>query len=152
VITLDLKGVEALMPLSPKCTLYMPCPSVSKEIIARHEAALSLHRKVRTAVLSGMPGGTIELITAQDMIRRGNGLYQAFTTGQPIPAIAEHIENLNYLQCSWAHAAVYSNCKDFGFARHVFKNSPQYKSTPKSRTVEGTMLVSDSYDPVMNGW
>jgi hypothetical protein len=148
----DVEGVEALMPLSPKCALYMPCPSVSMEIIARYESALSLHRTIRAAVLSGTPGGTTELITAQDIIRRSDGLYKAFTTGAPITAKAPHVENLNYLQCSWASAAVYSNRKDFAFARHVLKNSPQYRSVPKTRIVKGSILVPDTFDPVANGW
>jgi Protein of unknown function (DUF4238) len=51
----DVEGVEALMPLSPKCALYMPCPSVSTEIIARYEAALSAHRTIRAAVMIPLP-------------------------------------------------------------------------------------------------
>lgn len=148
----DVEGVEAFMPLSPKCALYLPCLSISEEIISRYNAAMALHRAVRTAVLRGISGGTVELIMAQDTIRRSHELYQAFTAGTPIKAQKEHIENLNYLQCSWAHAAVYSNRRDFVFARYVFKNSPQYRSTPKTRVLAGTAFVPDTLANLADGW
>jgi hypothetical protein len=142
----DVEGVEAFMPLSPKCALYLPCPSVSEEIIARYDTAMALHRAVRTAVFQGASGGTAELITAQDTIRRSHELYQAFTAGSPTKAQKPHIENLNYLQCSWAHAAVYSNRRDFTFARKVFSENPQYRSTPTTRLLQGIALVPDTPD------
>lgn len=148
----DVEGVETFMPLSPKCALYLPCPSVSEEIITRYDAAIALHRAVRTAVFRGASGGTAELIAAQDTIRRSHELYQAFTAGSPIKAQKPHIENLNYLQCSWAHAAIYSNRRDFAFARHVFKNSPQYRSTPKTRLLDGTALVPDTAATSADGY
>ncbi len=42
------------------------------------------------------------------------------------------IENLNYLQCRWAHRAIYSNRRDFAFARRVFRENPQYRTMPKT--------------------
>lgn len=142
----DVQGVEAFMPLSPTCALYMPCHSVSDPLIASYKAAMELHRTVRSAVMRGLSGGSSELTTAQDAIRRGDPLYQAYTTGAPLRAKAENIENLNYLQCSWAHAAVYSNRGDFTFARKVFSENPQYKSTPNTRLLQATALVPDAPD------
>jgi uncharacterized protein DUF4238 len=140
----DVKGVEAFMPISPKCALYMACRSVGEEIVARYDAAMTLHRAVRTAVFRGMAGGTAELIEAQDIIRRSHELYQAFTTGSPIKAQAPNIENLNHLQCSWAHSGIYSNRRDFTFARHVFSNTPQYRSVPKTRLLNMTALLPNT--------
>lgn len=140
----DVEGIEAFMPLSPKCALYLPCRSVSDEIIASYKAAMTLHRTVRSSVLMGKSGGAAELIIAQDTIRRSNELYQAFTTGSPIRAIAPNIENLNYLQCSWAHSGVYSNRRDFTFAQQVFRENPQYRSTPITRIHNMTMQVPDA--------
>ncbi|HEY8332892.1 MAG TPA: DUF4238 domain-containing protein [Tardiphaga sp.] len=148
----DVKGVEAFLPLSPKCALYLPCRSVSHKIIARYHAAMSLHKAVRTAVFRGVSGEAAELKMAQETIRLTHELYQAFTTGSPIKAQKPHIENLNYLQCSWAHAGIYSNRRDFTFARHVFKKSPQYRSTPNTRLLDGTALVPDSAKTLADGW
>lgn len=148
----DVPGIEVLMPLSPKRALYMPCHTVSSEIIANYDAAIATHRAVRLAVLNGSPGGTGELISAQDTIRRSDELYQAFRTGSPIIAKMPHIENLNYLQCSWAHKFVFSNKRDFAFARHVFKNSPQYRETPKVGILRKTALVADGVDPIARSW
>lgn len=83
----DVEGVEAFMPLSPKCAVYLPCRSVSDEIIARYDAAMALHRAVRTAVFRGVSGGTAELITAQDTVRKSHELYQAFTADSPIKGL-----------------------------------------------------------------
>src|SRR6266446_5177143 len=51
----DVKGVEAFLPLSPKCALYMPCRATSDDRIARYDAAMELHRIVRSAALRGLP-------------------------------------------------------------------------------------------------
>jgi len=142
----DVQGVEVFMPLCPTCALYMPCRSVSDPLMASYEAAIDLHRTVRAAVMRGVSGGSSELAMAQDAIRRGDPLYQAYTTGAPLKAKPENIENLNYLQCSWAHAAVYSNRRDFAFAKKVFSETPQFRSTPTTRLLQGTALVPDTPD------
>jgi hypothetical protein len=142
----DVQGVEAFMPLCPACALFMPCRSVSDPLIASYEAAVDLHRTVRTAVMRGFSGGSSELATAQDVIRRGDPLYQAYTAGAPIKAKPENVQNLNYLECSWAHAGVYSNRRDFTFARKVLSENPQYRSTPTTRLLQATALVRDTPD------
>lgn len=140
----DVDGVEAFMPLSPECALYMPCRATSDDRIRRYEAASELHRVVRSAVLRGLPGGSDELQTAQLVIGTLHSLVKAFRTGEPLPAKRENVENLNYLQCSWSHGAVYSNRNDFAFARRVFQENPQYKSTPKTSLLQVNVLVPDS--------
>jgi hypothetical protein len=139
----DVTGVEAFLPLAPHCAIYMPCRATSEDRIARYEAALDLHRTVRSAVLRGHPGGANELKTAQLVISRLDPLYQALTRGVALPAEPDHVDNLNYLQCSWAHAAVYSNQRDFVFARRVFRENPQYRSVPRTSLIEMTALVPD---------
>jgi hypothetical protein len=139
----DVKGVEAFLPLSPKCALYMPCRSTSADIRARYAAALELHRVVRSAVLRGVPGGQQELQTAQLVISRLHPLVNAFETGSSLTAIEENVQNLNYLQCSWSHSAIYSNRRDFSFARRVFKENPQYKGAPRTSLAEKRVIVAD---------
>lgn len=139
----DVQGVEAFMPLCPTYALYLPCRSVSDPLIASYEAAMELHRTVRSAVMRGATGGSSELALAQDTIRRGAPLYRAYTAGTALTAKPKHVENLNYLQCSWAHAGVYSNRRDFTFARRVFSENPQYRTTPMTRLLQATALVRD---------
>jgi hypothetical protein len=140
----DVKGVEAFMPLAPKCALYMPCRGTSEDRIARYDAALELHRLVRSAALRRLPGRSSDLQTAQLVIGRLHPLVTAFTTGAPLAASRENVENLNYLQCSWSHAAIYSNRSDFAFARRVFRENPQYRSVPKTFLIQKNILVPDS--------
>lgn len=143
----DVPGVEAFLPLSPKCALFMPCPATSREIIARYEAALSVHRTVRLAVFSGVKGGGAELLDAQATIRRSHHLYKAFTEGASLVAESVNVENLNYLQCSWSLSAIYSNRKDFAFARHVFRKSPQYRDAVRTSLLEkGRILIPADED------
>ena len=137
----DVTGVEALMPLSPKCALYMPCRATSDDRIMRYEAALELHGAVRSAVLRGLPDGSQELRTAQLVIRELHPLITAFRTGASLAAIRENVENLNYLQCAWSHTAIYSNRSDFAFARRVFRENPRYKSVPKTSLIQKNVLV-----------
>jgi Protein of unknown function (DUF4238) len=132
----DVPGVEAFLPLSPKCALYMPCRATSREIIVRYEAAMAVHRLVRLAVYSGIKGGSEELREAQSTIRNSQHIYEASTKGTPLVAQPANIENLNYLQCSWALDAVYSNQKDFSFARRVFRENPQYRNAVRTSLLE----------------
>ena len=142
----DVAGVEAFLPLAPDCAIYMPCRATSEDRIARYEAALDLHSTVRSAVLRGHPGGTNELRMAQLVISRLDPLYRALTTGVALPVPPENVENLNYLQCSWAHTAVYSNRRDFAFARRVFHENPQYRGVPTTSLIEMTALAPDQAD------
>jgi hypothetical protein len=132
----DVEGVEAFMPLAPKCALYMPCVSVSQHILSGYDDAqrnLSNQRSVSYRLR------LLEL--SRHVSRNSKPLYDALTTGVPLPAVVENVENLNYLQCYWAHAAIYSNRRDFTFAKHVFRRTPQYRKTPKVSVRRGTMLI-----------
>ena len=73
------------------------------------------------------------LALAQRVLERDGPLYQSLTQGTALVAAPTNVENLNYLQCAWAHTAVYSNCRDFAFARHVFNKTPQYRDLVKVR-------------------
>jgi hypothetical protein len=139
----DVMGVEAFLPLAPHSALYMPCRSTSQERIARYRAAIELHRVVRLAVLRGHPGGGDGLRMAQLVMVRLGPFYQALTTGVALIADSEHVENLNYLQCSWAHAAVFANRRDFKFARRVFRENPQYRDIPATSLIKMTALIPD---------
>jgi hypothetical protein len=142
----DVAGVEAFLPLAPHCAIYLPCRTTSEDRIGRYEAAMDLHRAVRSAALRGHPGGANELRMAQLVISRLGPLYQALTTGVALPAQPEHVENLNYLQCSWAHAAVYANRRDFAFARRVFSENPQYRTVPTTSLIDMVAIVQDQTD------
>jgi hypothetical protein len=140
---IDIEGVEALLPLAPKCALYMPCAATSREIISGYEKAVLMPERVRMAVLSGdrVESHFSELLhISQRLIRNSRPLYQALTTGVPLVATPENVENLNYLQCAWAHRAIYSDRGGFVFAKRVFHKSPQYRNTVKVRLA---MIESD---------
>jgi len=131
----DIPGVEAYLPLAPKCALYMPCVSISDQIISGYQNAIWMHRQVRSAALRGttVPGTNSDLLhLSQRAMRDTHALHQALTTGVAITAVSKNVENLNYLQCAWAHMAVYSSRQDFAFARRLFDESPQYRQTPRT--------------------
>jgi hypothetical protein len=89
-----------------------------------------MHRDIPSAVLRGLPVGRGELELAQRVMRKSYPLYEALTTGVPLVVDTPIIENLNYLQCSWAYGALYSNRRDFTFAQRVFRENPQYRGVP----------------------
>src|SRR5260221_8418987 len=94
-----------------------------------------MNEQLCSAALSGVtvPGtDSSPLDLTQRVLRNSHALYQAFTKGVAITAAPENIENLNYLQGAWAHAAIYSNRRDFTFAKRVFRESPQYRKAPRS--------------------
>jgi Protein of unknown function (DUF4238) len=132
----DVKGVEAFLPLSPKCALYMPCVTTSEEIRCGYEKALRRHQTLRSATIRGITFraiGSEYLHLLQRVIGNSHPLYRAMTKGSPITAKPENVENLNYLQCAWSHTALYSNRKDFTFAKRVFMENPQYREVPQTR-------------------
>jgi hypothetical protein len=132
----DVEGVEAFMPLAPKCALYMPCVSVSQQILSGYEDAQRMLGNPRIACYRLH---VLEL--SRRVSRDAKPLYDALTTGDPLTATGKNVENLNYLQCYWAHAAIYSNRRDFTFAKHVFCRLPQYRKTPKVSVRRGVMLI-----------
>jgi Protein of unknown function (DUF4238) len=143
----DVAGVEAFLPLSPKCALYMACPIVGNAIISNYKTAIALHRVARLTILSGSKGGGADLQDAQDVIRRSQRIFRSFTEGEPLVAESANIENLNYLQCSWSLDKLYSNRKDFAFARHVFRKTPQYRDAVKTSLLrKGTIFVPTDSD------
>jgi hypothetical protein len=150
---LDIEGVEALLPLAPKCALYMPCPATSREIISGYEKALRILDRVGMTGLSETSVGSdsLDLLHLSQRITRNHcALYQALTTGVALVATPENVENLNYLQCAWAHKAIYSDRGGFVFARRVFHKSPQYRNTVKVRLAmiePGAGLGKDSGRP-----
>ena len=147
---LDIEGVEALLPLAPKCALYMPCPATSREIISGYEKAVRILNAV------GMPGlretsvrsdFSNLLHLSQRVIRNSSALYKALTSGVAMVATAENVENLNYLQCAWAYKAIYCDCGGFVFARHVFDKTPQYRDTVRVRLATIEPKTESSKDP-----
>jgi hypothetical protein len=123
----DIQGVEAFMPLAPKCALYMPCVSIGQQITSGFERASMLVRE--PTIASTNP----ELLKiSQTVIQNATPLYRALISGVAITATSENVENLNYLQCYWAHSAIYSNRRDFTFAKRVFRENPRYRQTLKT--------------------
>jgi hypothetical protein len=135
----DVKGVEAFLPLSPKCALYMPCLTTSEEIRQGYEKALRKHRVLRSAAIRGITfpkDASDYLHLVQRVIGNSHAFYSAMKEGTSIAAKPENVENLNYLQCAWAHKALYSNRRDFSFAKRVFRENPQYKEVPHTRVIQ----------------
>lgn len=124
----DVDGVEAYLPLSPRFALYMPCRFVSEQIIEGFANANS--------ILRGSPTTEVGLDLALKILLEQSPLHAALTTGSAFPCSDENIENLNYLQCSWAFSGVYSRTRNFDFARKVFCNTPQYRQVPKVSMIE----------------
>jgi len=121
---LDIDGVEAFLPLSPCCALYMPSLSTGKEIVSGVWDALtltvcSLSRKIELQ--------RQEYEVSRKALKSGMPLYRAFLYGEPLAANMENVENLNALQCRWASSAIYSHRSKFSFAQKVFCESPDYR-------------------------
>jgi hypothetical protein len=111
----DIKGVEAFLPLSPRCALYMPCRTTSEEIRSGYEKALRTHQTMRSTAIRAIrsPGYSSDYLhLVQRVIGNSHSLYRAITEGTPVIAKQENVENLNYLQCAWSHTNAYSNRKD----------------------------------------
>src|SRR5262249_38136399 len=123
---------------------YMPCRSSSAEIMQGYQLALRVHQGVRSAVLRGEPGGARELQLAQKAIKSAHALYGALKAGLPLEATPPILEGVNSLQCLFSHGTLYSNRRDFAFAKHVFENTPNYRDIQRTSLIEGTILVPET--------
>ncbi|MQB22578.1 DUF4238 domain-containing protein [Agrobacterium tumefaciens] len=124
----DVQGVEAFMPLTPKLALYLPCPSISNQIIKAHYNGLVMQRELWA---SGV-GVSIDAVAVSNALRGTKPLYDAAVHGTALPAPSTSVLNLNYLQSAWAHKHLYANSNKFETARMVFSKSPQYRQPPTS--------------------
>jgi Protein of unknown function (DUF4238) len=132
-LSFNIKGVEAFLPLAPRCALYMPCATTSADIMAGYECALAAPEIMRRAQAAGEKEDPDYLNLASRVATQQRPLYLSLTEGSGVIANPGNVENLNYQQCMWAHAAIYSNRRDFAFARRVFRENPQYRSSVKVR-------------------
>jgi hypothetical protein len=96
---LDIQGVEAFLPLAPGCALYMPCTTVSRQIIEGYETSLWTHKQLRAAALRGttLPGINWDsLHQIQRVLGTSHALYESLTNGVAFSANRENIDNFNY--------------------------------------------------------
>lgn len=129
-------GVEALMPLSPKCALYMPCKATAETVISGYQlATLNSARIRRVRSLGNIPENVLQQYeeVGKRILQNQRELYEALTVGRGLVAEPANVENLNALQCEFAHAAIYSCRRDFSFAQKVFAQTPQYRPAPRAR-------------------
>ncbi len=124
----DVVGVEAFLPITPKLALYLPCRSISDQIITAHRDGIVMQKEL----WARGRGMTVEAITVGKALRGTRVLHDAAVLGTPVVAGPESILNLNYLQCSWAHRHIFSNRADFETAKMIFEKTPQYRGSPKS--------------------
>jgi hypothetical protein len=68
---------------------------------------------------------------AERVKRNAGALHKSRLLKVSFVASPENVENLNYLQCAWAHTVVYSNRRDFSFAKRC--STPQYCDLVKVR-------------------
>ena len=106
----DIEGVEALMPISPKCALYMPCAVTGHQIISGYEDALNapaLIRREKKHIGKSVEAGNY-LALAQKVAANTKPLYEALTTGVPLIATTDNVENLELsAMCLGSHCCVF---------------------------------------------
>ncbi len=135
----DIEGVEAFLPLSSKCALYMPCAFTCQEIVSGYQNAISAPKLVEWANARGVKSPFSDenfLEIAKRTLISTAPLYRAFNDGVPLRADPENVENLNYLQCSWSYSDVYSCKGDFVFAKKLLSENPKYRDVIKVRHIE----------------
>lgn len=145
----DISGVEAYLPITPKLALYMPCNFIFREMMDGYRNAHPLQQQALKAMRTGQnrlsPDFTWRevLLSANKIISDSSGFFNAAIKQDPLEVLLENVENLNYLQVSWAYDSVFSQRKDFSFAIKVLTQSPQYRNSNKSKVVPFGSKVSD---------
>lgn len=143
----DLVGTEIFMPASPRVALYWPCPKIAREIVDAYAFAQQTHRRLRSVALGGPPVPGLEQMSLREMQQCMIGLApmrNAIVLGHGVDAPMQVIENANYLQCVWAHGAIFSDSRDFSFALRVLSENPQYRGVPAVRLLQKGILIERS--------
>jgi len=97
---------------------------------------IELVRRAKAAGVYPLGREADQLDVMETLIDRNMGFYDAVTSGIPLPSTLENIENLNYLQVMFSHESIFSDRRDFAFARKVLHNTPQYQETLKTSLFE----------------
>ena len=146
---MDIAGVEMYMPLTPRISLYWLCRRVADEFVSAFSSGEQMHRLIRRSTLSGInvPGlDQVSLLALQKRMANIAPMRNAIVLGTAVHTQKEVIENANYLQCVWAHSALFSSNKDFSFARRVFKENPQYRSVPQVALHQKGIILEEAPD------
>lgn len=136
---LDIQGIEAYLPLTPKHALYMPCQSTTNEIISGYEAGMQFYQQLQMTELNNQrssESNTDEILRIQRLLHNPRNFFEAAINGVPLICDQGNVEGVNYLQCAWAHQNVFSNQKHFAFAKHVLNKTPAYRKTMQTRIHE----------------
>jgi hypothetical protein len=148
---LDIDGVEIHMPLTPRISLYWPCARIADRFVSAYSTGEEMHRLIRRSTLSGVSVPGLERVSLLDLQRRMariTPMRNAIVLGSGVNAPQEVVENVNYLQCVWAHGAIFSYTSDFAFARRVFSENPQYRGVPQVGLLQkGVILEKWQRDP-----
>lgn len=142
-------GVEMYLPLTPRISLYWLCPRIADEIVSAFRNGEQMHRIMRHSTLFRMEVPGFDKISFRDLQSKMAGimpLRNGIVLGDGVKAAAEVVENANYLQCVWAHNALFSRNNDFSFARRVFKENPQYRSAPRVALHQKGIIIEEASD------
>lgn len=143
---MDIAGVEMYMPLTPQISLYWLCTRIAEEFVSAYSSGEEMHRLIRRSTLSGIsvPGlDQLSLFDLQKCMSRIRPMRNAIILGSGVNAPAEVVENANYLQCVWAHNALFSNTNDFEFACRVFRTNPQYRGVPSVALHQKGVIIEE---------
>jgi hypothetical protein len=150
---MDIAGVEIYMPLSPRISLYWPCARIADEFVSGYSIGEEIHRLVRRSTISGriVPGlDRVSLLDLQRSMARVTPMRNAIVLGSGVNVTQEVIDNANYLQCMWAHSAIFSSTNDFAFARRVFAENPQYRGVPRVGLLQKGVILEKAQDETID--
>jgi len=144
---MDVPGVEIYMPLTPRISLYWPCRKIADEFVTAYSNGEEAHRIIRRFTISGFSLPGLDRVSLQDLQRsmlRIAPMRNAIVLGSGVHAPQEIIENANYLQCVWAHSALFARTKDFTFPRRVLSENPQYRTVPRVELLQKGFILEEA--------
>lgn len=128
---LAVPGIQIYMPVAPRLTLAMWCPTIFEEMAKghrEHEALRARAGRNRAERRATMSRGGPHLRELEVEARRRRRRFAPASSGGTIPCDDENVTMLNSLQVLHASRFVMSQSGNFALAERMFADNPAFRS------------------------
>ena len=133
-IGLAVQAIQIYMPLSPKITLALWCPSIIAEITDLRRRSQFLQVQRTLGLYSDISLDSAAETAFRDLCaktRMLDAIASRIETGEPIPADDENMLFFNSLQARWANQYVLASHDNFSLVRRMLKDFPGSERGPR---------------------
>ena len=133
---LDVAGIEIYMPLSHRLALGYWCPSIFKQMHEHHEAVVAQAKAAQTLSVIGIGSQATSAYRERDTLNRQASRIaeklSLIANGKPATCSPENMDFFNSMQIRQAERFIIGRHPDFGLAKRMLKEHPDFKTGPRA--------------------